>query len=262
MPVVVAELFDGLTLTRGQNSSATVLYLVYGTGDPVEAKNELLLQAPATFDGLTRTDVTVEPLTLSAWRGTAQFGTLPPEGEMVLSFDTTGGTERVTQSLETVGKYAPSGQAAPDFQGAIGVGKDSVDGVDVVVPVLNFSVTKTVQALDVTFAYVNFLRSMTGRVNGDIWKGFAKGEVLFNGAQAQGSLQDRLIPITFNFSASENAVGIPVGNITVPSKEGWHYLWARYAEDEDAVAKRIVRRPIAAYVERTYYYADFSTLGL
>jgi hypothetical protein len=103
---------------------------------------------------------------------------------------------------------------------------------------------------------------MTGRKNDDVWNGFAKGEVLFNGAQAQGSLTDRIIPVTFNFSASENAVNLSVGNITVASKEGWDYLWVRYADDEDATAHRIVRRPIGAYVEKVSHYGDFSTLGI
>jgi hypothetical protein len=152
MAVTVAELFDGLTLTRGLNGGASVPYLVYGTTDPIEAETELIAQTPGSFDCLTKVDGTVEPLTLNAWRGTVRFGNVPPEGATIISFDTTGGVQHITQSLETVGSYAPVGETAPDFHGAIGVSKDAVEGADIVVPVLNFSVIKSLPASSLTFA--------------------------------------------------------------------------------------------------------------
>jgi hypothetical protein len=44
-----------------------------------------------------------------------------------------GGTQHITQSLATIQKYAAAG-TAPDFGGAIGVTHDSVEGVDITVP--------------------------------------------------------------------------------------------------------------------------------
>ena len=46
------------------------------------------------------------------------------------------------------------------------------------------------------------------------------------------------------------------------SKKGWEYLWVRYADEEDAAAKMLVKRPIAAYVEKVYEEGDFSQLGI
>lgn len=264
MAVIVDQLFDGETLTRGQNPSASVPFLVFGTGDPVVAENELVAQSPATYDGLTKTDATVEPLTLNAWRGTVLYGTLPPEGATVISFDTTGGTRHITHSLQTIARYPAPGLTAPNHKGAIGVTKDSVEGVEVPAPKFDFSIIKTFAPGALTLAYALFLRDMTGRVNGDIWNGFAKGEVMFMGAQAQGSYTDRLIPVSFNFNGEANATNIPIGGsgIVVAQKEGWHYLWVEFAEDVDATANALIKIPIAAHVERVAEYADFSTLGV
>ena len=34
------------------------------------------------------------------------------------------------------------------------------------------------------------------------------------------------------------------------SKKGWEYLWVRYQDTEDANAKMLIKKPIAAYVEK------------
>jgi hypothetical protein len=61
--------------------------------------------------------------------------------------------------------------------------------------------------------------------------------------------------------ASPNRTGITVGDITGISKKGWEYLWVRYADSEDAAAKAIVKKPVAAYVEKVYEVGDFGMIG-
>jgi hypothetical protein len=56
--------------------------------------------------------------------------------------------------------------------------------------------------------------------------------------------------------------GLAVGPITGIAKKGWEYLWVRYADVEDTGAKMLVKRPIAAYVEQVYEYANFAGLGI
>ncbi len=53
-----------------------------------------------------------------------------------------------------------------------------------------------------------------------------------------------------------------MGDIIGISKEGWEYLWVRYAYAEDAVAKALVKKPQAVYVESVYEQGDFSGLGI
>ena len=69
--------------------------------------------------------------------------------------------------------------------------------------------------------------------------------------------------IAFKFAASPNVSSLSIGGgITVSAKKGWEYLWVRFADAEDTSANALVKRPIAAYVERVYESADFTLLGL
>ena len=68
--------------------------------------------------------------------------------------------------------------------------------------------------------------------------------------------------ITFRFAASPNVAGLQLGNIPGINKEGWHYLWVRFTDEVENVAKVLIKKPVAAYVERVYDYGDFSGLGI
>jgi len=68
--------------------------------------------------------------------------------------------------------------------------------------------------------------------------------------------------ITFRFAASPNRTNFQVGPITVAAKKGWEYLWVRYADAEDATVKVLVKRPVAAYVEKVYPDGSFAALGI
>jgi hypothetical protein len=178
------------------------------------------------------------------------------KGQSSYSFDTGGGNQKITQSLETVGSY---GDDPPDFQGAIGVNNDSVEGTDITIPVYNFKETHYIPVALITAAYKATLFYLTGKVNAAPFKGFAPGEVLFMGASGSQRGQEDW-EITFSFAASPNAVGLTMGDITGIDKKGWEYLWVRYqdAEDEDV----LVKQPAAVYVEQVYPYGDFSLLGI
>ncbi len=148
--------------------------------------------------------------------------------EPQFTFDTGGGTQHITQSLQTVGRHAALGTIAPNFFGAIGVNEDQVSGTDITVPVYNFTETHFINSSLVTPSYKLELFRLTGRVNGGTFKGFAKGELLFLGASgSKRGVEDW--EITFRFAASPNVANLQLGNITGINKEGWHYLWVRFA---------------------------------
>ena len=134
-------------------------------------------------------------------------------------------------------------------------------GVDITVPVYNFSETHYLAASAVTQAYKNTLFALTGRVNNAPFKGLAAGECLFLGASGSKRGTDDW-EITYRFAGSPNRSGMTIGPITGVSKAGWDYMWVRYADTEDDDAKTIVKRPIAVYIERVYDVADFSLLGI
>ena len=51
-------------------------------------------------------------------------------------------------------------------------------------------------------------------------------------------------------------------DVSTRSNQGWQYLWVRFIDDEDATAKALIKRPIAAYVEQVYPYGNFANLGI
>jgi hypothetical protein len=224
----------------------------------------------STYDDLIRKSTSPEPVHVDTtnldtciWEVTVQYGEKdePESGDpSTFSFDTGGGTQHITQSLSTIGKYAASG-TAPDFKGAIGVTHDNVEGVDITVPVYNFSETHYLADATVTPSYRGTLFNLTGKVNNGSFKGLAAGECLFLGASGSKRGEDDW-EITYRFAASPNRTGISVGPITVASKKGWEYLWVRYADEEDAGSNTLVKKPIAAYVERVYEEGNFAALGI
>ena len=261
MPATIAEKFDSRPATVGKGSTADLLYVVQGTEDDAEVHVAVTTTIPAYYLGLVFQSYSITPQGGEIWDVSVRYGEREKKepGDSSFSFDTSGGTQHVTQSLETVGGYAPPGEMAPDFKGAIGVTSDSVEGTDITVPVYSFSEAHYVPVGDIDGAYKAALFALTGTVNDDTFRGFAAGEVLFLGASGSQRGQEDW-EITFRFAASPNVVNLPVGDITVASKKGWEYLWVRYADAVDADV--LVKQPIAAYVERVYEDGDFSGLGI
>ena len=269
MPITLREKIDSRQSQEGESPSVTLLYDLDGTADDIAAKALALSSTPSEYDGLVRQSVGLEPQEVDSvtdtgrWLVTVQYGQeqYPQTGESTFSFDTGGGTQHITQSLQTINRYAPPGKTAPDFKGAIGVTHDSVEGVDITVPVYQFSETHYLADEVVTEQYRGTLFFLTGKVNSAAFRGLAAGECLFLGAsgskRGQGDWE-----ITFRFAASPNVTGLTVGDIVNINKKGWEYLWVRYADAEDDNAKALVKKPVAAYVEKVYDSGDFSGLGL
>lgn len=268
MPVTIEEKIESRQSTTGQNASVDLVYTVRGTDDDLVVKNTADTNSPSDYDGLEKQSIHIEPVGPELWEATVRYGVPggsnapPPEtGESSFSFDTGGGTQHITQSLQTVGGYAIPGVTAPDFQGAIGVSRDSVDGVDITVPVYQFSETHYIDDSAVTLAYRGTLFNLTGKVNAGAFKGLNPGECLFLGAsgskRGQGDWQ-----ITYRFAASPNRTNMTIGGITGIDKKGWEYIWVRYADVEDTTALVIVKKPVAVYVEKVYDDGDLSLLGI
>ncbi|MGV6815315.1 MAG: hypothetical protein ACWA5W_09970 [Phycisphaerales bacterium] len=269
MPITVTEKFESRRSTTGDNPSAELGYTVRGTDDDLAARSAVEAASPTTYDNLPRQAVAVEPVGPEHWDATVRFApnhqSSPPQtGESVFNFDTGGGSQHITQSKATIGTYAAPGTTAPNFQGGISVTADSVNGVDITVPVYQFSETHYLPAATVSEAYKVLLFELTGKVNSAGFKGFAAGEVLFLGASGsrRGTDPQDDWEISFRFAVSPNVTGLAVGPITGINKQGWEYLWVRYADAEDTAASTIVKRPIAAYVERVYDTANLGAMGI
>ena len=178
------------------------------------------------------------------------------------AFDTGGGTMHRNQSIKTVSKVPND---APDFNGAIEVDNEgNVNGVDVTMPVLNFTETHTMNGARVTTSYKKTVAALTGTVNSSGFRGFSAGEVLFLGASGTKRSKKPNAPweITFRFAVSPNQSSLQVGKLKVSNKRGWDYLWVRYADKVAENKKNVIKEPVAAYVEQVYPEGDFGNLGL
>ena len=274
MAVTVGEAL-GREFNTGRGATAQRSYICHLSGEDVGSELAVVTAvetaAPASVGTLVRGKISVtesdrDDLMMATvqyvppGRLQQQEASEPPEtGESVYNFEIGLETLHITQSIETIHKIGQAGDTAPDYKGAINVTDDSVDGCDISVPIYNWSETHWVPHASVTNTYIGKLFHLTGKVNNAAFRTFEAGEVLFLGASGsrRGSADWE---ITFRFSAKPNKTNIHVGDLTVPNKKGWEYLWVRYHEVEDTAAKMMVMKPHSAYVEKVYEDGDFSDL--
>ena len=261
------ELVGSREGTQGPSPSLVLRYAVYNTDDDYLVRALVGAASPPVYDALVKQQIHTEQEGAGFWLGDVEYGPakLGDPGTVEWSFEIGGGgTQHITQSLKTEGKYAASG-TPPDFKGAIGVRRDgnglAVDGIDIDVTTFAWSETHHLAYIQITPAYINTLYLLRGKVNDDAWRIFSKGEVRL--VSISGSARGEwTVPITFNFEASHNVTDLKVGDITGIAKEGWHYLWTFYEDTEDQSAQELVKNPKAVYVEQVHEYEDFSKLGL
>jgi len=273
MAATISENYLSRSFTLGAQAVRELIYDIHAATDDSSAQSILASTAPATWQGLYLDSLNADPVGGDLWKGYARYTTRQLDNEY--TFDTTGGTTKITQSLGTINKYAPVGLEAPDFQGAIGVSEDKVEGVDITTPVYQFTETHYFTDTDVDAAFKFTIFGLTGKMNNADFKGFAPGEVLFLGATG-GRRGDDNWSITYRFACSPNVTGIGIGGvipedayydatdntITGIDKLGWDYMWVRYDDYEDSIAFALVKQPTAVYIERVYEPADFSLLGI
>ena len=264
MSATIAEKLGSGELQSGDTGRHEKLYVIRNETSEASALSLLESTAPGTFAGLVLQTARVSPVDGSSniWIGEAEYAdpeeVEPAEGTTVFSFNTSGGSQHITQSISTTDKKAPTGKTAPDFKGAINATeKGSVDGVDIIVPVYRWSETHVVADSKVTNAYKGQLFALTGTTNDDTWQGYNAGEVLFEGAS--GSKRgDGAWEITYSFASSPNRTGIVIGDCQAIDKKGWEYLWVLYSDAEHG--GMLTKQPRAVYVEKVYEEDDFAKL--
>ena len=265
MSVTVAERYLGRTLQRGNSRSATLELVVQGTDSDVAAADAVY--SYLTTNNLLYWDTTipytgtsVDQVADQIWFATVSYGVSQPSvSETQTSFDTGGGTQKITQSATgmAVTTYVKSGEPTPDFKGAINVDDNSVNGVDIVVPQYNWSEVRYYSTLPSNHATTLF--NLTGKTNSASWHGYAQGEVLFLGANGSKKGKHGLWEIQYKYAASPNKTGIQIGDLTGIAKKGWEYIWIRYAKSTSGGV--LVQTPSSVHVHQVYEYGDFSGLG-
>jgi hypothetical protein len=234
-----------------RNREATVLDL----------RAAVLSAIPPTYDGLGLSDLswTEEDGTNRFWF-TASYESRAAESLLRISWDSTGGNVRLTASRGTT-RYPATGRIAPDFKSAIGVKDGAPEGIDAVIPALKLTFSYKWPKGVIDLAYVKSMAGLVGNTNSGTWYTFAAGELLFLGTTGE---IDPTTPtdIQYHFAASKNVTGLSIGDIASIAKQGHQYLWVAFEDFADTSAKKLVQRPLAAYVEHIYGSDDFSTFGI
>jgi hypothetical protein len=287
MPQVIEK--DDSRITKGDPPiEATFRYSITQCFDEEQAAALVYTKAPLTYRGLVqdRANFGLQKTGYDSFAAELPYkvpevGGDPPGGgggggdpePRIVEFDTTGGTQHVTQCIEQV-DYGPEAAPAIRQSRVVGLTRDGVEGVDVVVPKLEFGITVKKAVGVVTSAYVKNLARLTGKTNAitvtiDVTT-YDPGELLFLGARGRKIVEDGEVvwEITFMFSASENRTDILVYDhadaakkITVAAKKGHDYLWVLYKKDE--ADNRFVEVPDVAFVSKLYESGDFTaTLGV
>jgi len=206
------------------------------------------------------------------WEFTATYSSPTWErqtNDAQFSFTTGGGTQHITTSRETIGKFVVTGGTPIDFQNGIGVsGTGEVEGVDIHVSSFDFKTTFYAPQNLLTTNYVGSMKNLTDCANSDtvnlnidgIQITFQPGELLYLGAEGQKRKGFSDWELTLNWSGQKNVSNATIGPITGITKRGWDYLWVYYE-----VAKQdnhLPPLPIQVNVERVYDYQALSPLLL
>ncbi len=140
MAVEMIELYDSRGGQEGDKPTAELRYVVTGTNDEGTVRTTVLGGSPSVHQGLRRTSFQFIPEGgepgKEVWRITVYY---EDPAEDNYTFETSGGSEHITQSLATVASYPAPGFTAPNFRNAIGVNGDDIAGTDKTVPIFNFS---------------------------------------------------------------------------------------------------------------------------
>lgn len=257
--------------TTNKDGKSSTKWIVRGAGSTDEATAHLQLVVPIAIglglQFLVRQSIKVKPEGAGIYSAAVTYGPEDDEKsekpfeplEWKYSFDTTGGKHKkgIAEEERTRQWCYSMTNTPPDLKGAINFDGKKVNGVEVVVPNLEFSLTVFYAPQAVTVAFVQELARKTGRMNKDAWLGFQPGEVLFMGATGDGTVPTmrgqrvKPVPITFKYAASENRDDLIIGSNPAPiTKRGWDYLWVRYERMENNGLDYPV--PVHAYVDRVY----------
>lgn len=285
---------DSVTRETGDNPRVNWRFVIRGASDASDAFDALMDYLSTNFSdgsgGVASYDMPLDSVKITTtdnnylYEGEASFA-YPPESEdqdddindagyaqpeideLDYSYNTTGGTSHLSYSLATLGR---AGAALRDFGGGIGWNGQGFDGVDVITPHAEFSISVNWPAAFFTQAYRLALANATGCINSASWQGFAAGCVLFKGVQASpksfkvtlsdgSTVKSYYWRATYNFEA--NPASTVVFNGTTLVKRGFDYLW-KLSEKTESSGGDVQSQVVQVNVEQVYPEFDFANLLL
>ena len=232
------------------------------------------------FSGIDAAHLGAEPMWLQSvevvekkrsfgiWDGAAKYGPikLPDAGDWTWEFDATPETAHVTHGVAHIADYAPSGDTAPNHQGAIGVTQDgTIEGTDWYVPKFEWTEKHVLRytGAAAAWALATNLAKFGGCLNQATFRGFEPGNVLFiGGSGGRSTTRPGLFDLTVRFRGQLDVTGLTIGTITGIAKRAWDYLWIESRADDSVPAAGLQQIPKAVHTEQMGNWVDFSQLGI
>lgn len=271
--------------------SSTKEYVLDGTTDLLQAQLEILIYAPNTDTVLDTDENEIEifrdtvkieeaPGGGGVWHATVKYSETADRTELNLNFGVQ--SSKIYQANSTVKVYdCITGASGPDgtmpnvpaFRGAIGANGDEVEGCEVEVTKVEFSIKKhwARDVLDPSYydLLFQFTRPRTA-VNDATYslnilgQGllFPTGSLRLRGFQTRvNNFNETEIEYQFAYEGPITAAdNFTVGSSAVIEKEGWQYLWIYYKK----IASNNVttHRPVGVIINNVYPYKDFGLLEI
>jgi hypothetical protein len=280
MPLTFIERDDS---RESSNDEITLHYHLTGTASDVAARSIVLTSTASTYQGLVRQTVELKPIWIDItaqggvgdgrWDVFVRYGLKANAsdtgtGDATIEFDTTGGTQHITQGMQPFGEYACKDESVESFFGAIGVtgsgSSRTVEGVDIVVPAFKWSETHYLTDAVVQSKKATWY-TLTGKTNSEVWRGYAIGEVLYLGVTGRKRGVDSW-EVTFSFAASPNVADAcadwptDIKPSSAVPKTGWQTMSVYYREA--AGDTNILPKPIQVCINTVYKSGALSGLGI
>lgn len=268
---VVGRIPNFNTVVAWVTAHYTPRYVLDGAGVELQDLGSGIVQ-PRIPKYWVRKRLTVKGIGNLYWDVSAEYETLLTKEEASnnpddpqpgsVAWDTGGHTEHKTQAI-TQRRF---GANAPNFDKAINVSGQSVNGIDIPSPGMKYSETWIMPvSLAMSCDYIGAVYTRTATTNVLRFRCFDPGTCLFLGASAQWQGDQPYVRVTFNFEARPNKEVILSGTSpelagVVFTKKGWEHIWFLYKTAEDAGS--LVQRPVAAYVDQVFEEEDWSALRL
>jgi hypothetical protein len=271
MPITITRAYEAADISIGEDNSASLPYIVRGTTDELEAAIQATNLVPSYYGGLVLEKVDYDKrLSNESHIVNADYADPTGIGDVdqdSFEFNIDGQIKNIKKSLQTMDSKNHLSDTDPafDFGGMIGVTPNGADGVDVLIPKMSFSKSRKYPAIQVESGFHKVLsKQLVGAVNTDSFYSYEPGEVLLMGCRGTKVTQYEY-EIFYDFSVSENATNLVVGNRTYVNKEGWDYLWLYLSEILQFNGSEITGSIQAikySYIDRVYKRSLFSALQL
>lgn len=226
--------------------------------------------SPDTYENLPRYNIKFDgydedknaEFTVSYQKSTSSGSQQQTDDDAVeISFSTGGGTKHVVQAISQ--RRITGEDSVNTLIGWNGKKGEDADYAGVDVPDANIQLTLTVKRKmsDLGTSWQRNIAKVTGKVNSKTFRGWAAGEVLFEGVSLSGKEDDENVSVSYNFSIRCNEKNVKiavdsVGNTVTASAKGFEYCWAvtKFVGNANVIQ--------SAFVSQVIETADFSTLGV